>query len=214
MTLLESVRGTFCKIRIEPINLNSSDQVKAYLLSVGWVPTQYNINKETREQTSPKLTEDSFGSIRDDTGKLLARRSILISRRRLIQNLKDPENKGLLSYVREDGRIPAGSIPCATNTGRTKHRIIVNIAKNDPKVVYGKEVRALFGTREPFVQLGVDLSSIEARVIGHWAWQFDDGAYWHTITSVPDIHQYNADLIGTSRSLAKNFLYALEQKRI
>lgn len=44
--------------------------------------------------------------------------------------------------------------------------------------------------------------------MGHWAWQFDEGLYWNTITSVPDIHQYNADLIGTSRSLAKNFLYA------
>lgn len=124
MIQLDSVRGPYCKIQIEPINLNSSDQVKSYLLSVGWVPTQYNINKETREKTSPKLTEDSFGSIQDDTGILLARRAVLVARRRLIQNLKDPDNKGLLSYVRSDGKIPAGSIPCATNTGRTKHRTI------------------------------------------------------------------------------------------
>jgi DNA polymerase I-like protein with 3'-5' exonuclease and polymerase domains len=209
MIALETVKGTFCKIQINPINLNSSDQVKAYLLSVGWVPTQWNINKETREQTSPKLTEDSFGSIRDDTGKLLARRSILVARRRLIQNLKDPENKGLLSYVRTDGRIPAGTIPCATNTSRSKHRVCVNIPKNDPKVVYGKEVRALFGTRYPYVQLGVDLSSIEARIAGHYAWEFDNGDYWRMITSVPDIHQHTADAIGTTRNGAKSFRYAI-----
>lgn len=119
-----NIKGPFTRIEFQDINLNSSQQVKDYLLSVGWIPTQYNINKETREPTSPKLTEDSFGSIKDDTGILLARRAVLVHRRRQIENYKDPENKGLLAYVRDDGRIPAAGITCATPTGRTAHRTI------------------------------------------------------------------------------------------
>lgn len=123
-----NIKGPFSKIEYKEINLNSSDQVKEYLLSVGWIPTQYNINKETREPTSPKLTEDSFKSIKDDTGRLVARRNILVHRRRTIQNYDDPENKGILSCIRDDGRVPAQGITCATPTSRSKHMRAVKSA--------------------------------------------------------------------------------------
>lgn len=204
-----NVRGPFTRIRYKNINLNSTDQVKKYLLSVGWIPTQYNINKETREPTSPKLTEDSFSSIKDDTGKLLARRAILVHRRRQIENYKDPENKGLLAYVREDGRVPAEGITCATPTGRSRHRGgIVNIPKASDKVVLGKEMRSLFICKEPYKMIGSDLMSIETRILAHCAAQFDGGAYWTHVNTVPDIHQYNADLLGCDRNTAKVVQYS------
>ena len=210
MTLNYNIKGEYCKISIDPINLNSSDQVKDFLLSVGWVPTQYNINKETREPTSPKLTEDSYGSIKDDTGKLVARRNVLVHRRRTIENLKDPNNKGILAHIRDDGRVAATGISCGTPTGRTTHSgPVCNVPKAKPNVVYGKEMRQLFCVKDPYRMLGADLSAIEARVTAHWASLFDGGAYWNVIQSVPDIHQYNADLINNTRDVAKSFQYAL-----
>lgn len=121
-----NVRGMCQRITFERINLDSSKQIKDYLLSVGWIPTEYNINKETKIRTSPKLTEDSYSSIKDDTGKLVARRNILVHRRRTLENFKDPENKGILSFIRGDGRVPAQGIVCGTPTGRTKHTGAIN----------------------------------------------------------------------------------------
>lgn len=204
-----NIRGPFTRIKYEDINLNSADQVKKYLLSAGWVPTQYNKNKETGQQTSPKLTEDSFDSIQGDTGKLLARRAVLVHRRRQIENYKDPENKGFISFIRDDGRLPAEGITCATPTGRTKHKgAVVNIPKADPKVILGQEMRELFYCIPPYLMMGSDLASIETRVLAHCCWEFDGGAYWNHVNTVPDIHQYNADLLGCSRNLAKSVQYA------
>ena len=210
-----NIRGPFTRIKYEDINLNSHEQVKDYLLSVGWIPTQYNKSKKTGEVTGPKLTEDSFASITDDTGKLVARRNILVHRRRTIQNYDDPENKGILGCVRDDGRVAAAGVLCSTPTGRTAHRgAVCNVPKAHPKVVYGKEMRSLFCVLPPYVMLGADLAQIEARVTAHWASLFDGGAYWNVINSVPDIHQYNADLINNTRDVAKSFQYALEEQRI
>lgn len=204
------IMGPYCRFEYERINLGSSTQVKAFLLSVGWIPTEYNISKTTKEVTSPKLTEDSYASIKDGTGQLVARRNILVHRRRTIQNYNDPENKGILSFVRDDGRVPAQGIVCGTPTGRTTHTgAICNIPKASPKVILGKEMRSLFGVRAPYKMIGADLDQIEARVTAHMAWQFDNGAYWGVISSVSDIHQYNADLIQNTRDVAKSFQYAI-----
>jgi hypothetical protein len=153
---LSTVHAPFTRISFQPINLNSDQQVKAYLLTQGWKPTTWNYKKDNKTKrwvydnmgkkipTSPKLTEDSYGSIKTGIGKLLARRSILLHRRRTISNIKDPENKGLISFIRSDGRIPAEAAPQATNTGRYRHKKIVNIPKAKEKIVYGKEMRSLF----------------------------------------------------------------------
>ena len=205
-----NIRGPYCKIKYERINPNSHEQVKEFLLSVGWVPTQWNINKKTKEPTSPKLTEDSFSSIKGELGQLVARRNVLVHRRRTIENLKDPENRGILSKVRDDGRVAAEGMPCATPTGRTTHSgAVCNVPKAKPSVIYGKEMRSLFRVWDPYVMIGADLAQIEARVTAHWASLFDGGAYWHVINSVPDLHQYNADLIQNTRDVAKSFQYAI-----
>ena len=62
-----TVGGPFTRINWLEINLGSIHQVKAYLLKTGWIPTQWNHKDGVR--TSPKLTEDSYGSITGDLGK-------------------------------------------------------------------------------------------------------------------------------------------------
>jgi hypothetical protein len=129
-----NILGPFSRITFEDINLNSSDQVKEYLLSKGWQPTQWNYKKDGKRcvydekgdkiPTSPKLTEDSYSSVKGDIPSLVARRNVLKHRRSLIENSKDPENKGWLSYIRDDGRIEARGVPMACNTGRWRHSVI------------------------------------------------------------------------------------------
>jgi hypothetical protein len=176
------IQGPFSRIDFVDFDLGSSDQTKKYLLSVGWKPTEYNrvFDKILREWrvTSPKLTEDSFESIGDDTGKLLARRAILVHRRRFVENYDDPENKGLLAYLKEDDRVAACGNLCSTPTSRTAHRApVCNVPKAKDKVVYGKEMRSLFCVKPPYVMLGADLDQIEARVTAHYASIFDGGEY-------------------------------------
>ena len=120
------VAGPFSRIEYLDIDLNSTTQVKDYLLSVGWQPTKWNKSKTDGRITSPKLTEDSFDSIEGDLGKLIARRGILRHRRNSVQNYEDPENKGIIAQVRSDGRVAAEVITCNTPTGRSTHRGAVN----------------------------------------------------------------------------------------
>ena len=211
---LSSVQGPFTRIKYEKFNLNSHVQVKDYLLRHGWKPTTYNRVKEkdgSWRTTGPKLTEDSFHTIEGQTGQALARRNVLVHRRRMIKNEKDPQNKGILSCVRRDGRVPANGILCATNTGRTTHRdAVCNIPKAKASVPYGKEIRELFCRKDPgHVLLGADLDQIEARITAHYAALFDGGEYWKILEETGDIHKHNAKLIGSDRDTAKSFQYAL-----
>ena len=54
------VSGPFSRITWEPINLNSSDQVKDYFLKHGWIPIEYNYKKDsllknTLKETHPEI---------------------------------------------------------------------------------------------------------------------------------------------------------------
>jgi DNA polymerase I-like protein with 3'-5' exonuclease and polymerase domains len=215
------IGGSFTRIEWLPINLNSSDQVKNYFFKHGWVPTEYNYKKDPNTKrflrddrgnpipTSPKLTEDSFDSIEGDLPKLLARRNVLVHRKRMLKNIRktDDEETGLINSVRSDGRIGAGGIPNATNTGRVAHRTVVNI----PGVgsVYGAEFRDLFTSAPGYVLLGCDAAALEARIQAHYVMPYAGGKELADLLLNGDIHQVNADLWGCSRKEAKSPYYAL-----
>jgi len=79
------VKGEYNKVKFEPINCSSDGQVKDFLLSLGWVPIEYNKSKKTQEYTSPKLTEDSFASLPPGLGQDIAEYRVLQHRRSLIK---------------------------------------------------------------------------------------------------------------------------------
>jgi len=203
------VGGAYTRIDWLKINLNSSQQVKDYLLSQGWKPTQWNINPSTGEKTSPKLTEDSYDSIDSEIPKMIARYNVLKHRRNTILNIKDPLHKGWLSLLRDDGRLEAKSQPQATNTGRYRHSIVVNVPKASPKVVYGEQMRSLFVVPEGKLMLGCDASALEARMEAHYCYDFEGGVeYAHELID-GDVHAKNAELFGTDRDGAKAPKYAM-----
>src|SRR5690606_38130384 len=115
------------------IDLNSTAQVKDYLLSCGWKPTQYNFKKVTVKESddpdspffgqqagklardehgdlilaSPKLTEDSFDESLGVVPGLIMKRRVRTHRRSQI--------KGWIESCRPDGTLGAGADSCGTN---------------------------------------------------------------------------------------------------
>lgn len=211
------VGGPFSKIEWTPFNLNSSAQVKEYLLAHGWKPTTWNIkgggltqDPGHPEKTSPKLTEDSYESLGDDPiAELIARYNVLKHRRNTICNIKAPLEKGWLANVRDDGRIEARGIPQATNTGRYRHSLVVNVPKASPKVVYGQEMRELFTVPAGKLMLGCDASALEARMEAHYCYPFEGGKEYAYELIDGDVHAKNAEFFGTDRDGAKAPKYAM-----
>lgn len=197
----EDVVGPFTRIFYEDCNLNSHGQIKDYLLTQGWVPTEFT------EKGSPKLTEDSFESVKGEIPEKVARRNVLLHRLRLIDNTtKSGEEKGLLSLIRKDGRITAAGIPQGTPTGRYRHLGIVNI----PRVgsIYGEELRSLFVPRAGWLQMGIDAAALEARMEAHYCYTFPGGVEYANELLDGDLHQKNANIFGCTRDVAKGIKYA------
>ena len=196
------IGGPFTRIEIIPFNLNSQTQLKEHLLKQGWIPTEYNTD-DNGNQTSPKLTEDSFGSIVGDFGRLIKERVLLSHRCNQIS--------GWLERVRPDGTISAGANTCGTNTGRFRHSGVVNVPKAAKEVFFGKEMRSLFMAREGRVFVGHDASGLELRMLAHY---MDDPEFSESVVNGvkedgTDIHTRNklAAALDT-RDQAKSFIYA------
>jgi len=208
---MQLVQGPFCRISWHDINLNSSAQVKNYLLGQGWQPTEWNIKKEGREfiKTSPKLTEDSFDSVDGDVPKLVARRAILTHRQRMLKNTRrDGEESGWLNNLREDGRLEARAIPNATNTGRFRHSGVVNVP--NPYAVYGNDIRSLFIAPDNYVFVGVDAAALEARIQAHYVFPYPGGQELADLLLHGDIHTENQTLWGMpERNDAKSPYFAV-----
>jgi hypothetical protein len=203
---IEKVKGPYNKVEFTPLNCSSDNQVKNFLLSLGWVPIEYNYSKTTGERTSPKLTEESFVSLPEGLGQDIAEYRVLQHRRSLIINDDDP-TLGAIGNVRDNHRIPADGFTCATPTARYRHRVVVNIPRPGSK--YGKEIRRLYRVPPGRIQIGVDLSGIEARMLCHFAFGFTGGPEFAAMVARGDWHDENAALWKCSRNDAKTELYAL-----
>ena len=227
-----NICGPFTRIEWTEINLNSSKQSKDYLLKCGWKPTTWNYKKNKsggweydkyrkRIKTSPKLTEDSFGSVTGIIPQLFAKRNIL--KHRKSQLLNSEKNTGLLTLVRNDGRISAEANPHATPTARYRHYKVVNIPTsskdektgeliwypNKQRVVYGTEFRAMFCSVPGFKLVGNDAKGLEARIEAHYCYEHEGGREYAKELMEGDVHSKNAIFFGTSRDDAKAPKYAL-----
>lgn len=202
-----NIRGPFTRIGYEELNLDSDNQVKEYLLSLGWKPTEWNKSKVTGERTSPKLTEDSYDSLPDGVGRVIADYNITTHRRGLIANNKG-EEKGGIWKVRDDGRVAAEAFTCGTPTSRYRHQgTVCNIPR--PSTPYGSEIRALYCVPSKWWQLGLDLKGIEIRMAAHFAYPYPGGEALAEEILSGDFHTANAILWGVDRNTSKTGLYLL-----
>lgn len=127
---------------------------------------------------------------------------------------EEPE-KGYMSSIRDDGRIPTPAGTCDAATSRMKHRVVANI----PRVtsLYGEKMRGLFGVDEDFYQIGYDFDSLEARKEAHYCWRYEaePREYCNSLTMEKpfDVHTIMAQKISAiigrefKRSPAKNVKY-------
>lgn len=128
--------------------------------------------------SSPKLSDDDYDQLPEGLGKKIAEYNTYQHRRRFLENPKDPENKGLLSYVREDGRIPAGVNNFATRSGRGAQRIWVNAPSDS--ALYGKEIRQSIIADEGKVLVGVDMKSAQLSIAAYYANNYE---YYNNVAS-------------------------------
>jgi len=211
-------------VKTAPINLGSPDQVKKYLMTIGWIPTEWNYKKGkdgkpmrdergNRIRTSPKLTLDSLESCKfpeehADIGERIVERLMLAHRTSILT--------GLLRDCRGDGRISARAIPMGTPTGRMTHRQVVNVPgvrKDDDKSIlmgkaggYGFELRSCFTSDPGYTRVGVDLQSCQIYGLSHY---MRDEEYRYQVTE-GDHHQYAADLAGLAdRQDGKKLNYSI-----
>jgi hypothetical protein len=120
-------------------------------------------------------------------------------------------NTGFLSMYREqDGRIPTPAIEIGASTHRYRHIGVANIPRASS--IYGKEMRSLFGCGDGYVQLGYDFSSLEARIQGHFCWDYTNGqqlAETLLAEKPNDIHTLTGLRLDIPRSDAKSINYAI-----
>lgn len=121
-----------------------------------------------------------------------------------------PTSGFLANYRQEDHRIPTPAIEIGATTFRYRHISITNIPRSSS--VYGEKMRSLFGPGEGGVQLGFDFSSLEARIQGHYCWNYTDGqklAKTLLAEKPLDIHTVTGLTLGLPRSDAKSVNYML-----
>jgi DNA polymerase-1 len=196
-----TVGGCFSRITFRKVSLESNNETKDYLLSLGWEPLEWNTD-DAGIRTSPKLSKDDpFEGIEGRLGNLVARRVQCKQRRGIIE--------GLIKLIRPDGKI-ASVVNTLTVTGRATHRNIVNIPKAGS--FYGKQMRQMFTSRDGYTLVGTDSAGNQLRML---AGRMNNPVYTKALVEGKkedgsDNHSLTAK-IGEleSRDIAKNVMYCL-----
>jgi len=185
---------TFQRTREEQIDLGSTELVKEWLLENGWKPDEYQRKKIGFEwvTTGPKLTSTSLTAFGED-GKLIDEYYTLRSRKAVIEGWVD-------KLV--DGRLHGNMWTCGTPTFRARHEVIVNLPAVNAE--WGREIRELLIADEGTIIVGADSSGNQLRGLCHYV---RNEAFTEEVI-FGDQHQRNADALGSSRPVAKSYLYA------
>ena len=163
----------------------------------GWKPTKF-----TTTSGHAQIDETVLGELDYPEAQLLAKYFLL--QKRIGQLAEGPQ--AWLKKADDDGRIRHTIVSGGTISGRAAHRS-PNLAQV-PKagLLYGKECRDLFSAPPGWTLVGVDLDGLELRMLAHF---LDDGGEYAKQILSGDIHQYNAQQIGSSRTVAKSFIYSV-----
>ena len=171
--------------KYEEPNANSSDQLKKFFFSHGWVPQTFKYVKDNDAMEAwvkggfhkkdkpvprmiPQISKDG------DDGKELCPSILLLAEKEpeilkydkytMIKHRLDTI-RGFLRDLSEDGYLQA-RIGGYTNTLRVQHREIVNLVGVDKP--YGENIRGGLTCLENEILLGSDLSSLEDRTKHHF----------------------------------------------
>ena len=195
-----SIDGPFSRVKFRSLDLDKPQEIKDYLLSLGWEPKEWNYDKTTGERRSPKLSKDEeFLGVESKLGAVVAKRTQAKQRRGIVQGWKD--------VIRGDGTI-SGRVNGLANTARAKHSVIVNVPGSDS--FFGKNMRKIFRARPGWVMVGVDSAGNQMRQL---AARMDDKEFKEAVLhgskeKGTDLHSLNQERAGLpNRTIAKNFFY-------
>ena len=184
----------FQRKEIVKATLGNMEQVKEYLYSIGWEPDDWKMERGMHgwEKKSPKLTSTSLAKV-GEHGLLIDEWTTLRSRKGVLEG-----------WFRElkDGRLHGRLWIVGTPTFRCRHEVIANLPSAN--AAWGKELRELLVAEPGRKIVGADSSGNQFRSLAHYV---NSDSLTHQILS-GDIHQYNADIIGTDRRTAKTWIYA------
>ena len=188
------------KIKLTQFNPGSRHHITHRLKALyGWVPSA----EEITPSGQPKIDETVLGKLEYPEAKLLSE-YFLVQKR--LGMLVDGDNAWLkLVY---QGKIHGEVLTNGAVTGRATHRN-PNVAQV-PSVdaPYGPDCRELFGPESGLVEVGIDVSGLELRMLAHFLAKWDGGAYGEVVCN-GDIHSANQAAAGlATRSQAKTFIYA------
>ena len=127
----------------------------------------YHIKKGEAVVTSPKFCEKDMDQVEGELGKQVSEYNTLMHRRRFLSNPKDPDERGLIANIREDGRIPCGVGDFMTATGRAAHRVWVNAPGAGS--AYGEEVRRCIVASKGKKLVSSDMNSAQLSIAAYYA---------------------------------------------
>jgi DNA polymerase-1 len=110
--------------------------------------------------------------------------------------------KGWFEHIDDNSRLHGDVFNIGTPTFRQTHKIIANLPSG--KAAYGKEIRQLFIAKEGYTLVSADSAGCQLRLLAHY---MGDASYTREVLE-GDIHQKNADILGSSRADAKPFIFA------
>lgn len=174
---------------LEKPNAGSSVQIKKWLFSYGWKPSNFKFEDDKdaikaweasgKRGKPPEKRKVPQVSVDSDEGKTLCRSVVALAERipqvmfydsfTTIKHRYDTFN-GFLANMDENDVIYA-RVGGLANTLREKHRVVVNLPSD--RKPYGLEIRGSFIARKGMKLLGSDLSSLEDRCKHHFMLPFD-----------------------------------------
>ena len=195
------IAGVHTRIEFQRVKLSQHAHVKNYLLTQGWIPTQWTFKKDRDGKmlrddrnkpinNSPKLTEDSYPSIKGEIGQHISRWATLTHRRNTLSNPKD-DTKGWKNVARADGRLVCIPDTLGAATGRMTHKNLVNVP--GVKSLFGKEMREVFIADEGNMLVGADAAGAQLRLL---ASAMEDEDYVNLVVSGSEEDE-NGQFIGT-----------------
>ena len=156
---------------LEPANPGSSNQVKAWLFSLGWEPCTFDYKKNDKgeERAIPQVRKD--GELTPSVKLLIEKNpGVAVLDGLTVINHRLGIFKGFLE-CQVDGYLKA-EIDGLTNTLRFKHKKpLVNLPGVDKP--WGKEIRGSLIAPEGYTLCGADMVSLESTTKRHYLYPYD-----------------------------------------
>jgi DNA polymerase-1 len=184
--------GKRLKDSIEHFNPNSRQQIAKRLTNkYGWAPP-------LTDKGNPKVDEAVLSKLDYPEARILSKCFEITKLHGMLSDWIIRANAS------RDGRIHGSINPQGAVTGRmTASQPNLQQVSGDPRA------RALFIPQDDWVQVGIDASGLEARLLANRMAKWDAGEYGELVVN-GDIHTHNQKQAGLgSRNDAKTFFYAL-----